>query len=151
MNPYRPRGFSLIELVVSMAIIAIIAGVASVRFARSAEAARVDAAARRVVSTLDDARTRARTRGGACKVTFNVDEGTMQFKWFESSAAELDLINLRSDPYRVRMKFSNPDGSTEVEYNHFGRPVSVGTISVYSGEFVRVISVDPETGHASIQ
>lgn len=151
MNPHRPRGFSLIELVVSMAIIAIIAGVASVRFARSAEAARVDAAARRVVSTLDDARTRARTRGGDCMISFNVDEGTMQLKGSVSSAAELDLINLRGDPYRVRMKYTSSDGSTAVAYNHFGRPVSVGTISVYSGEFVRVISVDPETGHASIQ
>ncbi len=147
----RRRGFSLVELVVCVAIIATVAGVGAARFSRSAERARVESAARRVVSVLEDARTRARTQGIRCKVAINVDTGLLEFKGTAASNAELDVVNLGADPYRVQVISSNFNGEPDVEFNPWGRPVAGGTMLLRSGAFQRAVGVAAETGHASLQ
>ena len=149
MRPLRRRGFSLIELVISIAIIATIAGVASVRFARSTERARVEAAAKHVASMIEDARSRARTNSTSCRVLVDTGTATVQLKWITSQNSELDSVSLDKPPYRVRVKTSGiVDGM--VDFSSRGRPSAGGSISVDSGSFARTVTIDPETGHATV-
>jgi len=146
----RRRGFSLIELVVCITIISIVAGLAAVRFGRSAERARVESAAKRVAAAVDDARTRARTRGSSCRLAVDPAAGTLQMKGVMSGRAELDLICLSKSPYKVSIKLADFGGKTDLDFTSRGRPLAGGKIGVASGAFVRTVTVDPETGHASI-
>jgi len=153
MSTKRPhhRAFSLVELVVCVAIIATVAGIGAARFSRSAERARVESAARRVVSVLEDARTRARTQGLRCKVAINVAGGVLELKGAAAGPAELDVIRLGSDPYRVQVISSNFNGEPDVEFDSRGRPVAGGKLLVGSGLFQRAVAVEAETGHATMQ
>lgn len=145
------RGFSMIELVMVLAILGVFAGVASVRLANSAERARVEAAARRIVNTIDDARSRARTHSADCKVLFSTSPAGMEIKGVSSSAAELDRIPLHAAPYRIELKTQDLSGDDSLEFDRYGRPKSGGRLLVKSGHHQRVVVVDPETGRAKIE
>lgn len=144
------RGFSLIELVISISIIVTLAGIGSLRFARSAERARVDAAAARIVSIIEDARHRARNRSMVCKVLVSTAASTLELKGPLATRSELNLINLAAAPYKVRIAKSEFGASQDLEFSARGRPVLGGEITIISGSFARVVIVDPETGRATI-
>ncbi len=145
----RSRGFSLIELIVSLAIMTTIAGVASLRYGRSAERARVDATARRIASMVGDARTQARTSGGPIFVQFRATPPHVLIK---NTLGAQDLASIRVDqgPYRSDLKFDPFGGDDDLTFNFMGRPDAGGDIKVTSGAFVRVVHIDPETGRATI-
>lgn len=147
------RGFSMVELVVALAILGVFAGVASVRLSASAERARVDAAARRIVNAFDDARSRARSQSVACQVLFVASPPTVEIKGSLTGQAGLDEVRLDQAPYRVRIKTATFGGRSGVEFDRYGRPNSGGyvLVSSASGRFERLITIEAETGRATIQ
>lgn len=143
------RGFSLIELVISIAIITTVAGVASFRFARSADRARVNAAAERIVDMITDARTRSRTTGIATSVT--LDNSPPSIRIGGVSRIGLNQTRFDQDPYRVQFTSIDFGGGNILGFDGRGRPATGGSVKVVRGSFVRSIIVDPETGHAEVQ
>lgn len=148
MRSPRGRGFSLIELVICIAIISTVAGIASFRFSRSTERARVDAAAARVVSMINDARTRARTIGTTTLLNFSNSPYAVEIKG--NSSPGLDLVRFDEPPYRVAFSSVDFGGSRELTFTGRGRPTAGGKVVVSQGAFSRTIIVDQETGHATV-
>lgn len=144
------RGFSMVELLVVLAILGVFAGVASVRLTASAERARVDAAARRIVNAVDDARSRARSTSTVCKVRFIATPPTVEIKGPLTGDAGLDTIRLDHGPYRVMLKTASFGGRDGVEFDRYGRPDTGGYVLVTSGRFDRTITVEAESGRATI-
>lgn len=143
------RGFSLIELVISIAIISAVAGIASVRFARSADRARVDAAADRIVSMIADARNRARTTGQETSLTFDVSPPSIRIGGV--SRTGLNQTRFDQDPYRVGFASIDFSGANILGFDGRGRPTTGGSLKVSRGSFIFAIVIDPETGHAEVQ
>ncbi len=144
------RGFSLIELVICIAIIGIVAGTGAVRFARSTQRARVEAAAVRVAAMLEDARKRARLGGNQSRVSADASDGTIELT-NNVDGGVLDLIDLHADGFRPEIKVTCSDGSSVIYYDSYGRPSVDFSFTIAAAGFQRVITVNSETGHASIE
>jgi prepilin-type N-terminal cleavage/methylation domain-containing protein len=145
------RGFSLIELVICLAIVVTVAGLASVRFSGSAQRARIDAAANKIVSMIDDCRGRALTSGAETKIDFDVGNSRLTVKGTVTDDATLDTLNLAAAPYSVKLTAADFNGSAELHFTTFGRPLAGGFIDLSLGGHSKRIALDSETGRAKIQ
>lgn len=143
------NAFTLIELVISIAIITTVAGVAAFRFASSTERARVQTAAERVAAMINDARTRARTTGMTVSLTFSTSPCAVEIKGI--SRTGMDVVRFDEAPYKVKFVSIDFAGGNVLSFSGRGRPASGGEFKLQQGNFVRTVIVDPETGHATIK
>ena len=149
----RPRAFSLIELVLVIAIISVMAAVALPRFAAAAWRQRADSAARRIVADLDYARTRAAARSATVTVTFNdkLHAYTLTGVPDIDRPADIYTVTLGDEPYRASIVSVNIDGGKQVDFDGFGRPAAGGSVVIAAGQAQRTVTIDPSTGKASIE
>ena len=147
------RAFSLVELLVVMAVIGIMLAIAVPRYAVSATRYRLDAAARRIVSDLSLAQSRARATSKSQPVLFSVAAGTYQM----TGMAALDrssgdyAVTLAGDPYRVTLVSADFGGQASVTFDGYGSPTRGGTIVIQAGGAQRTITVDASTGKAAVR
>jgi prepilin-type N-terminal cleavage/methylation domain-containing protein len=148
----RSRGFSLVEVVLVLAVVSVLAAVAVPRFTDFLARQRLDAACRRVVADLDYARRMARYLSKSRTVKFNVAQGEYSL----TGVPDLDrpastyTISLRKDPYEASILSVDIGGDTEITFNGFGTPDSGGTIRLLVGGQQKTITVDADTGRATI-
>ncbi|MBN8481018.1 MAG: GspH/FimT family pseudopilin [Xanthomonadales bacterium] len=74
----RPRGFTLIEIIVVIALIGIVATVAALSFSRSLAGARIEAASRDLVAALRYTRGQAIVKGEQKVLTLDLEHNTYQ-------------------------------------------------------------------------
>lgn len=154
-NPDRTRsaGFTLLELVIVVMILGIMAAVAVPRYAESLSQHRVGAAARRIEADLELARRRARISSTGQSVQFD----TGSHSYVLPGVPHLDhpgqdyAVELGRPPYTASILSADFGGDTELLFNGYGFPDSAGTIVVQSGKYQKTITVDPDTGGASVQ
>ncbi len=146
------RAFSLAEFVSVAVIIGILAAIAAPRFSNSLALQRVEAAARRIVVDLALAQRHARSAS------------TDQTVRFEPASHEYCLagmphpnhpgweysVSLAKEPYGTVLVSADFGGDTEIVYDIYGRPDSGGAANIRVGVHDRTITVDAETGLASI-
>lgn len=161
------RAFSMLELVVVLAITATLAGIAVPRFARSIARSRADAAASRLVADLELARARARSTSRPREVRF-VASGTayvLQSEPTATTAAAAYLVDLEAQPYAARITgltlaaavspgaavSTTPTAaaSRTIIFDAFGTPVRAATIDLAVGSEKRRITVDASSGRAT--
>jgi prepilin-type N-terminal cleavage/methylation domain-containing protein len=153
----RQLAFSVVELIVVLAIIAILASMAIPRFASATTRQRADAAARRIVADLTLAQQRARHTSRSQSVIFDVAAGSYQIPGLSDPdhPDEGYEVQLGAEPYLATIVAADIDGTTQVTFNGFGRPLSVkqadGTITIQVGSETRTITIDIETGQASFE
>ena len=154
-NPTH-RAFSLIELMLVIAIISVFGAIAIPRYANSLQQYRAHLAAKRVATDLKMAQFRARALSTSRTVTFTVTGSSYQI------AGETDLIRsgttytvqLLDLPYRATItsaQFGAAAGTSSISFNGFGMPNNGGSITVVSGNFTKTVTVAPLTGAISIQ
>jgi prepilin-type N-terminal cleavage/methylation domain-containing protein len=155
-DPLFRAAFSLIELMLVVAILAVVSAMALPRYANSLHAYRATVAAKRIASDLQLAQFRARSLSTTRTVAFTVSSSSYQL------IGETDLANSTATytvqvgdlPYRAQItsvQFGTIAGTASVTFNGFGMPNNGGSITLTSGNATRTIILAPLTGGVSIQ
>jgi prepilin-type N-terminal cleavage/methylation domain-containing protein len=148
----RRRGYTLVELAVVAAIVAVFAAIALPRMAGNLRNQRLNAAARRVVSDLSLAATRARTSSATRTVTFDLTAGTYTIPQETplSKTSGSYSVSLAGDPYRVTLSDANFNSSTTATFDGYGKPASGGYVKVTVDGITRTVTLD-DSGKAVMQ
>jgi len=146
-------GFSLLEVVLVLAIIGIAAAVAAPRYGRATGRYRADLAARRIVADLRLAQSCARAASSARTVSFST--ATEQYQLLNVPSPDGVpgdyIVVLSAEPYSADLTSVNFSGGSQVIFSGWGLPSNGGTVVVSAGSEQRTIVVDGGTGRVSIQ
>jgi type IV fimbrial biogenesis protein FimT len=147
------NGFSLIELVLVVAIMAVFAAIAAPRYGRAAGRYRLDLAAHRVMADLRMAQSAAKATSSSCTVAFTVAAGQYQVAGVPASDGQTGdyTVCLSAEPYQSRLIAASFSGLPQVIFNAWGQPTSGGAVTVGVGNQQKTIAVDQDTGQVRIQ
>lgn len=143
------RGFSLVELVVVLAIAASAAAVGTFKYASAASRSRAEGAARRILADLDAAQTRARVTSSAHFIVF--DTALSEYRIGTApqlSAGSAQRIDLAVNPYRSKITVSGL-ASDRIRFDAFGQPSGGGVITITSGDAQFTLTIDQHSGRAN--
>lgn len=150
----RPlRGFSLVELVLVVAILAVVTAVAMPRYQAALARYRLEAGTRRLAADLQLAQESARTAGARRTVIF--DLLTSQLRIPELSdplrgSSGSYLTRLGEFPYYCRIVSADLGGDQEVIFDGFGQPDSGGQIILSCGSLTRTIELQARSGQVRL-
>ena len=149
----RPGAFTLLEVVLVLAIVTTLGAIAAPRYARYTLRYRADLAVGRVISDLNLARLSAKASGGTRAVTFDVGTSRYQVQGWSSlnNRSNPYWVNLSDMPYEARLISASFGGTSQITYGGWGLPQAGGTAILAVGPEQRTITVDLETGQATIQ
>ncbi|MFH1747142.1 MAG: prepilin-type N-terminal cleavage/methylation domain-containing protein [Planctomycetota bacterium] len=145
------RGFTLLELVIVMAIIGITAALAVPHFGTSLHRYRVERAAHRITADLALAQRHARNTSASQAITFNVEEDS----YILLGMRHLDQHNeeyctkLAESPYNATIVSVDFGGNLELVYDGYGQPDNGGMVVIQVADLIITVSVDAETGQAT--
>lgn len=132
-SPRRARGFSLIELIVTISIVAILLAVALPSFVDTITRNRIAGAANDFVAGLNYARTEALRRNGSAGVCTSLDgvtcDGTWNDKWIVFSGDSKNPTVLRASEFSPKDSFTAQQATTLIEFD--ARGMLVGTPDVF--------------------
>lgn len=138
------------DVVITALIVGVLAAVVVPRFVGSLHQYRVDAAATRIQADLELARESAISLSKSVVVQFtpDSDEYSMPQLTDPDHPGSAYTVRLSASPYETSLVSAMFGGDAEVEFDHFGRPDSGGTITIQSGDRQRVLTIDTEVGQA---
>lgn len=142
----RRQGFTIVELVMVVAIIGIVAGIAMPRFTSAADSNRADVAARRLMADLAMLRLAARSTSASTSVTFTTSTNSYVMTGAGRVVGETNTVKLSDFPYSCKIKLPAGAASATLSYNQYGVPTSSMTVYIESGKFRRTVTVDANTG-----
>jgi type II secretory pathway pseudopilin PulG len=145
--------FTLLELVMILAIVATLAAIAAPRYAAALTSYRADGASRRIVADLDLARATAQAKSATVTVFFDVNNdryGIPGVPSLNDPGADVS-VDLSRDPYRADLVAVSFGGSDRVTFDGYGSPDHGGVIVISCGTSMRTINLDLDTGLASAQ
>lgn len=146
------QGYSLVELILVVAIIGVLSGLAIPRYGRAASRYRADAAAKRVVADLQQAQQRGLAGSGACVLSFSTSAATltMTYPTIGGVAGRSVQTKLGLLPYLASIQSVDFGGTSSVTFDGNGRPSAGGTIVIRSGNESRTITVAAGNGATTI-
>lgn len=157
--PARRPGFSIVELVVVLAVGALLAGVAVPRMADASTRYRADFAARQVAGDLDRARAAARLTGVAQSVTFDLTQHRYTVTGTAAGSTAGTVVRMSGEPHNARITAASFAGAAAVTFTPYGDTVpapaagaaAVGTVTLRVGGLTRTVTLDAGSGRARWQ
>lgn len=157
--PHNPRpanttsAFTLIELIMVLAILTIIAGVVAPKYASAVSRYRLDAAARRVAADIQYAQALARASGSTQIINFLPSNNSYSIPSIQAGTTKGAVYSVRLDkpPYSVTLESASFAGSTDLQFGGFGFPADGGTVRVRAGADYKTLSIDVATGTVKVQ
>jgi prepilin-type N-terminal cleavage/methylation domain-containing protein len=143
--PVHPRGFTLVELTVYLVLTAVIATIGLPRYAGALRNFRCIQAATRVMADLAAAQWAARSTSTSTGVTVTFDLPNAAY------AAPGVAVSVSDPPYNATLLAASFNGAAAVTFDRYGQPSSGGTVVVAVGASQRTVTVDANTGKASVQ
>jgi prepilin-type N-terminal cleavage/methylation domain-containing protein len=136
--------FSLLELVVVLAIVSILAAMAIPRFAGSVTRQRVDGAARRLAADIELARNRAGQTSAGTKVVFSVAANAYQLNGVQDPdrPGREYAVSLALPPFNVNVISADFGGDTQLQFDGYGCPDSGGSVTIGAGDCQRTVTID---------
>lgn len=146
------RGFTLVELMLTLGVLAVVAALAAPRLGMAGVRYRCDSVARRIAIDLEQARMSAI----AGSVTRQVRFSTIQNRYSIPAVPSLDrrststVVMLGESPYFAALLSADFGGELQVDFNGYGKPSRGGAVEVRVGDERRRVRVDALTGAVSI-
>lgn len=139
-------------MVIVVLIVSVLAAVAAPKFADTLHRTRAESAAKRIKADLGLARQNAISRTSTQTVQFTpaTDDYTLPGMADLDHSSQTYSVDLAAAPYNVVLVSATLGGDSDVQFDQYGQPDSGGTITVESGAFKKTVTVDPDTGQASI-
>ena len=147
--------FTLVDLVICLAILATAAAIAAPRYAASLARYRAELAARRIVADLELIRNRARARGTCESAEFYADGNYYKIP----GAPDLNhpskeySVHLNEAPYHadiVQAVFDS-GAASHMCYGEYGHPYWGGYVIVSAGGVRKTVVVDADSGEAYVE
>lgn len=147
----RTRGFTLLEVVVVLAIVAIAATTAGLRLSSTLVRYRLDSAASRLVADMSAARQAAMNTSTPRGVLFTPATDTYTLASMHPVLRWTNRTNVRiaDAPYSAKIDSANFGGAQQAVFDGYGSPVSAGTVVLRVGRSTRTVRVEA-TGAVSI-
>jgi prepilin-type N-terminal cleavage/methylation domain-containing protein len=144
--------FTLVELVLVLAIIATFAAIAAPRYANALTNYRADGISRRIAADLELARMKARQTSTDVTVTFDVLNNRYDIPAVPSlhNPGVGVGVDLSVEPYRAELISVSFGGDQAVVYDGYGIPDSGGSVTLSCGLSLKVIQLS-ETGIINVQ
>jgi prepilin-type N-terminal cleavage/methylation domain-containing protein len=145
------RGFTLLELVVVLAVSAVLAAITVPRYAAAMARYRANFAAKRIVADLELAAAAARNASGPRTVTFKANK-----TYTIDSTTDLDRgstvyrVRLDLDPYNATALKADFGSKSSVTFDGYGTPEAAGAVWVQVGSIEKKVSMDA-TGKARVE
>jgi Tfp pilus assembly protein FimT len=138
--------------VITVLIIGILAAVAAPKFSNSVQRLRAESAAKRIKANLGFARQNAVSTSSSQPVQFSpaTNGYTLPGMADLNHSSQTYSVDLAAAPYNAVLVSATLGGDSDVQFNQYGQPDSGGMVTVESGGFQQAVSVDPDTGKASI-
>ncbi len=141
------------EVVWVIVIIGILAAIAAPRFSNSIAIQRIEAAGRRIAVDLGLAQRNAMSTNANQTVQFRATPELYRLKGMphpDHPNLEYEVL-LSEEPYGVSYVSVDFGGDLDLIFDIYGIPDSGGTVVISLGSQVKTITVDAETGKASVQ
>lgn len=143
--------FSLLEMVIVMALVAIISAIAIPRYSSSLQNYRASFAARKIAADIAMAQNSARAVSASRTVVFTSTTGYgVSGVGAQDGGSGAYTIDLSADPFHASVKVDFA-GTAQVTFDGYGHPDNAGSITVYAGQATRSITVDGQSGACTIQ
>jgi prepilin-type N-terminal cleavage/methylation domain-containing protein len=147
-----PQAFSIIELVLVLAIMALVSAIAVPRYANSVARYRVDSAAHRVAADLALAQSQASTAGKSQSVVFVARSyQTPGMPHLDGKSYGDYTVDLGAEPYRVSRVAAEFGGDATVTFDMYGTPDSGGSVVLEVGDARRIVVLNPDSGRVIIK
>lgn len=142
LGSFAPRAFTLIELLMVLAIIATMSALAVPRIMESESRWRVQGAARRIAADIGQARTTAIASSAPVVITFTGTDYTVT----PSHGSKATVVTLTNRPYLVAVSSADFGGTQKLIFDGRGVGSANGTVVVAANGFACDIKIDAQTG-----